>query len=414
MKSLGVIVEYNPFHNGHLFHLTQSKEAARADVVIAVMSGQFLQRGEPALVSKWTRTKMALASGVDVVVELPYAFATQKAEVFASGSISILSALKCDTVCFGSEQGKIEDFYRTLHIMEEHKDSYDRNVQRYMKEGYSFPKASSLAFIQLTEDKEHILDLTKPNNILGYHYIKAIMEQNSSLKGLTIERTAAGYHDPTFNETSIASATSIRKHIFGNNGDFEKVQRFVPPKTYELLSLYYKQTGSFHRWEDYFTLLKYRILCSTSSELAEIYEVEEGLENRLQQTIKESHSFHEFMTRLKTKRYTWTRLQRVCTHILTNTKKEVMLAVSAKKQSEYIRLLGMSQKGRAYLSKVKKDLDIPLVAKVSGINSTMLEMDVRATQTYAMKFDEPSRSHWMQQEFSRPPIRYHEEEETFD
>ncbi len=413
MKSLGVIVEYNPFHNGHLFHLTESKRKTGADVVIAVMSGQFLQRGEPALVSKWTRTKMALSNGIDIVVELPYAFATQKAEVFASGSISILSGLKCDSVCFGSEQGNIEDFEQTIRLMDDQKEKHDLLVQEFIGQGYSFPRASSLAFLKLTENSDQVLDLTKPNNILGYHYVKAIHEQKSSLQPSTIERTGAGYHDPEFNDTPIASATSIRKHLFDHSGNIEKVQRFVPEKTFDLLGHYLHHVGSFHQWEDYFSLLKYRILCSTPSELAEIYEVEEGLENRLIHTMKESLTFHEFMTKLKTKRYTWTRLQRMCTHLLTNTKKDVMLNVSSSKRSEYIRLLGMSRRGQHYLKLIKKEVELPILSKVSGVKSHMLDMDIRATNTYALKFPEPTRSEWMLQEFSKPPIRYDEADGRF-
>ncbi|WP_078381004.1 nucleotidyltransferase [Sutcliffiella halmapala] len=408
MRSLGVIVEYNPFHNGHMFHLEQSKQTTEADVVIAVMSGQFLQRGEPALVSKWTRTKMALVNGIDIVVELPYAFATQKAEIFASGSISILSGLNCDTVCFGSEQGNIQDFENTVALMKAKKNDYDHLVQKYSQQGYSFPKASSLAFKELTQT-EQVLDLTQPNNILGYHYVKAIHEQESSLQAFTVERTNAGYHDPKFNDTSIASATSIRKALFENNGNIEKVQHYVPEGTYQLLSHYQKSASGFHCWEDYFKLLKYRVLCSTPSDLAEIYEVEEGLEYRLQQSMKESKTFQEFMTLLKTKRYTWTRLQRMCTHLLTNTKKEIMVSTSANKKSEYIRLLGMSQKGQAYLKQIKKDVGLPLLSKVSSMDNKMLDMDIRATNTYAMKFAEPARSEWMQLEYTRPPIRYDEE-----
>lgn len=412
MKSLGVIVEYNPFHNGHKFHLEQSKKATGAEVVIAVMSGQFLQRGEPALVSKWTRTKMALINGIDIIVELPYAFATQKAEVFASGSISILSGMHCDTVCFGSEQGNIGDFERTLAIMENKKQEYDLLVQAYSQEGYSFPKASSMAFTEITKN-DMVLDLTQPNNILGYHYVKAIRDQNSPLQAFTIERTNAGYHDPDFNTSTIASATSIRRALFNHGGQIENVQQYVPEGTYHFLAHYQRQAGGFHRWEDYFHLLKYRILCSTPSELAEIYEVEEGLEYRLQQSMKESHSFEEFMTKLKTKRYTWTRLQRMCTHLLTNTKKEAMQRITSTKKSEYIRLLGMSKKGQSYLKHIKKYTTLPLLSKVSSMENVMLDMDIRATNTYAMKFPEPARGEWMQLEYSKPPIRYDEEKNTF-
>ncbi|WP_096154746.1 nucleotidyltransferase [Bacillus sp. FJAT-45066] len=411
MKTLGVIVEYNPFHNGHLFHLQQSKKQTDADIVIAVMSGQFLQRGEPALVSKWTRTKMALLNGIDIVIELPYAFATQKAEMFANGAISILSSLKCDFVCFGSEQGNIQDFEITYELLKSEKETYDRLVQKFVKEGNSFPKASNLAFLQFTNEKVP-LDLTKPNNILGFHYVKAIKEQNSKVVPSTIERTVAGYHDEHFHSSPIASATSIRKHLFETN-TIEEIKNYVPIKTYEQLLEYKKHHSTYHRWEDYFSLLKYKVLSSSISELADIYEVEEGLENRIQEIIKNSTTYHEFMTKLKTKRYTWTRLQRMCTHILTNTKKQEMKMVSKDNRSNYIRLLGMSKAGQDYLNSIKKELTVPLVTKIGRNADHMLELDKRATVAYSMSLIEPVRSNFINKEFSQPPIRFDEESQTF-
>jgi predicted nucleotidyltransferase len=176
MKAVGVIVEYNPFHNGHAYHLQAAKETAHADLAVAVMSGNFLQRGEPALVSKWYRTKMALLSGVDIVLELPYQFATQKAETFANGAVSVLDAIGCHSLCFGSESGDISTFQQTVDYMDLHKDCLDEKIKMNIKTGVSFPKALSLSF-QSMSSTENLLSLDKPNNILGFHYVKALKRQ---------------------------------------------------------------------------------------------------------------------------------------------------------------------------------------------------------------------------------------------
>lgn len=216
LKAVGLVVEYNPFHNGHLYHLEASKTASEADAVIAVMSGNFLQRGEPALVSKWARTKMALKQGADLVIELPYAYATQKAETFADGAISILEALGCSSVCFGSENGEISPFLETAELLNSHHAEYQQLVKQFMKEGMSYPSAQTSAFLALETDSRP-LDLSLPNNILGFQYVRAIQKQKASIRPLTIKRTAAGYHDEDFNSSPIASATSIRKALFQMN-----------------------------------------------------------------------------------------------------------------------------------------------------------------------------------------------------
>jgi predicted nucleotidyltransferase len=167
MKAVGVIVEYNPFHNGHAYHLQAAKELAQADLAIAVMSGNFLQRGEPALISKWYRTRMALLNGVDIVLELPYRFATQKAETFANGAVTILDAIGCHSLCFGSESGDISSFFETVDYLDTHKERFDEKIKMNIKSGVSYPKALSLSFQSLSSP-ENILSLDKPNNILGF------------------------------------------------------------------------------------------------------------------------------------------------------------------------------------------------------------------------------------------------------
>jgi predicted nucleotidyltransferase len=401
MKAVGVVVEYNPFHNGHLFHLQQAKEQTGADISIAAMSGNFLQRGEPALVSKWARTNMALEAGVDIVFELPYRFATQHAEIFAEGAVSILTSAGCDVLCFGSESGDMEAFNKTIAFLEENHEEFQESIRFYTKEGYSYPKSIALGFQSLAPS-ESFIDISKPNNILGLHYIQAIISQKSSMKAETITRKNAGYHDQHFASATIASATSIRKALFGAAGEIESIKQYVPETTYDQLINYRDHYGGFHSWENYWTLLKYKLLQSNSSELREIYEVEEGLENRLLAAAASSGSFQQFMKDIKTKRYTWTRLQRVCLHILTNTRKETMN--TSQKTVNYLRLLGATEKGRSYLNYMKKDFSIPLVSKLSAFSDPDIELDIKASRIYALGQKDHGQEKLLAEEFGRPPI----------
>jgi predicted nucleotidyltransferase len=401
MKVVGVIVEYNPFHHGHAYHIKKAKEMTGADVVIAAMSGDFLQRGEPALVSKWTRAEMALHGGIDLVFELPYAFAVQKADTFANGAVSLLAAAGCNTICFGSESGTIDDFYGTYHFLNKNQAIYNENIQKYSELGYSYPKSLSLAFQELSLG-ENFLDLTKPNNILGFQYVRASEEQQHKIKMLTIERKNAQYHDDHFASTTIASATSIRKAIFSENANIESIQSYVPKHTQSLLQQYVEQYGAFHRWDMYWDLLKFNLLQTNQTELRNIYEVEEGIENRILKLAVKCESYIQFMEELKTKRYTWTRLQRTLTHILTHSTKTEM-SMNQEKVS-YLRLLGMSENGRAYLNQYKKKCTIPIVTKRATYNHPQLEVDSRAARIYALGLPEKNRQLAIDLEFTQKPI----------
>ncbi|CAM3751800.1 nucleotidyltransferase [Mesobacillus thioparans] len=401
MKAVGVVVEYNPFHNGHLFHLQQAKEQSGADIAIAAMSGNFLQRGEPALVSKWARTKMALDAGVDIVFELPYRFATQHAEIFAEGAVSILTEAGCDTLCFGSESGDLEAFRQTVRFLEANNDLFQEKIRFYAAEGNSYPKSIALAFQSLAPS-ESFIDISKPNNILGMHYIQAMLRQESQMTAQTITRKSAGYHDEHFASATISSATSIRRALFGASGEMEAIRQYVPDSTYRQLISYKEEFGGFHSWENYWPFLKYRLLQSTPEELNEFYEVEEGLENRLLAAAAAANSFQQFMESIKTKRYTWTRLQRVCLHILTNTRKDQMK--TAKYKVDYLRLLGASEKGRAYLNIRKKDLSLPLVSKLSAFSHPDLTLDTRAARIYALSQNGSGQEKLLAEEFAQPPI----------
>ncbi|TKH91388.1 nucleotidyltransferase [Bacillus cereus] len=402
-----MVVEYNPFHNGHLYHVQQTKKLTQSDIIIAVMSGPFLQRGEPALISKWYRTKMALANGVDLVVELPYVFATQKAETFANGAISILNALRVSEICFGSEDGQIENFYNTISVQKNEEETFNYLVKQFMDAGNSYAKATSDAFSHILTSEKNI-DMSQPNNILGFQYMKAILSQNSSIQTQTIKRFASHYHDETFNDQHIASATSIRKQLFSEEGSFTTIKPFLPQATTSLLANYKQNYGILHNWEQYFSFFKYRLITMSPGDLRHIYEIEEGLEHRILSKIQNSCSFYSFMEALKTKRYTWTRLQRACTHILTNTTKEEIRSANIEQHAPYIRLLGMSQKGQTYLSKNKKKIELPILTHTKTFDHAALDIEKKANSVYFSIMHEPLRTQLLKQDITHHPIRYDE------
>ncbi|OIJ17730.1 hypothetical protein BKP45_19370 [Anaerobacillus alkalidiazotrophicus] len=401
MNVTGVVVEYNPFHNGHKLHINETKQITDADLIVAIMSGNFLQRGEPALISKWARTKMALNQGVDIVLELPYVYATQHAELFANGAISILNGFGANSVCFGSESGDIKDFHRLIKFINENETTYRESIRDALKKGVSYPKALSFAFKKL-KNHNQVLDLSLPNNILGYQYVKAIYEQKANIKPFTIKRKEAQYHDKEIPKQSIASATSIRKKLVKEQDHLNSINHVVPSTTYDELVQYRKMYHNFQDWERLFPYLKYKVLTSSPIALANIYEAEEGLENRLSQTINEATSFQSLMEKIKTKRYTWTRLQRFCLHTLTNSTKEEMSAIND--TTPYIRVLGMNQKGRKYINNQKKYLELPLISTISKINHPFINIEKRATSCYSLGYSPIIQAKLIKEEYAHPPV----------
>ncbi|MCT2538074.1 nucleotidyltransferase [Aquibacillus koreensis] len=380
MKACGLIVEYNPFHNGHQYHLDQAKKVTNADCMIAVMSGNFLQRGEPAIIDKYARTKIALQQGVDIVIELPFVYAVQHSDLFARGAIMTLDALKTSTVCFGSEHGEVNDFIEAYHILELHKDQFHKDLKEELTTGKSFPEASKNAYstIGLTKGK---VDLSQPNNILGFGYVKGIFQTNTPITPVTIKRYKNDFHDQDIAH-SIASATSIRKELLAYGKLTSKAVSTLPDMTQKALDQYLLSNGIWHEWEKYFPLLQYRVLTMSHEELRTIHGVNEGIEHRLKRTASQVDSFKNWMETLKTKRYTWTRLQRVFVHILTNTKKDLIQSLLHADEAPYVRLLGMTQKGRAYLKEKKKQIEQPIITGFKKDPGPVLQAEERATDAY--------------------------------
>lgn len=407
MRVAGVIVEYNPFHNGHLYHLQETRKHTKPDVVIAVMSGNFLQRGEPALLSKWIRTRLALQAGIDLVVELPYAYATQKAEIFAWGAVSILNALGVTHLCFGSEAGDIRPFHRTMDYLEKHQIVYRERLKENLAKGVSYPKAASAAFQAVQAEEGGLIDLSQPNNILGYHYVQSARELKSPMQVMTISRKKAGYHEPDIVDAHIASATAIRKALFERSESWETLSRLVPSYTYEALRTA-AENDCLNSWESFFPFLKYRLTTDSLEDIKAIYEAEEGLEYRLKESLRSMNQFQDWMRQIKTKRYTWTRLQRLCTHILTHTSKVDMAYAARKEQPKALRLLGMNEIGQAYLGQLKKRLTLPVISNINRTNARWIDLDIRAASCYNLVHGSDGIS-----EYHTRPIRYHAQNDGF-
>lgn len=402
MKACGVVVEYNPFHNGHLYHLNAAKRITGADCMIAVMSGNFLQRGEPAVIDKFHRAKAAILQGVDLVFELPFPYAVQSSELFAKGSIQTLHAAGANFVCFGSESGDIELFLQAYEIRKKESARYHEVFKTYLNKGLSFPEANRRAYQEIGLGGDSI-DYSQPNNILGGSYVKEILDHSLDLSPVTIKRKNSGYHDTAISG-NIASATSIRKTLLEESSLSAEILQTIPESTAAQMNAYKQTAGIWHDWEHYFPLLHYRVMTMDVKELEHIHGVEEGLEHRIKQTARSASSMSEWISLIKTKRYTWTRIQRTFVHILTSTTKADIAKIRNIPDVPYIRVLGMNQKGRAYLNKVKKNLPVPLISRIYGSPDPVLKMEEKAAHAYYAVLQPAARNTLFDQEQKGPVL----------
>lgn len=400
MHACGLIVEYNPFHNGHVYHIQEARKTADADCMIAVMSGDFLQRGEPAIIDKFHRARAALETGIDLVLELPYPYAVQSSDLFAKGSVQTLHQAGVDSICFGSESGDISHFITSYEIFKENEAIFKDILQIGLQKGLSFPEASRHAYEKIGLSAGDI-DLTKPNNILGFSYVKEILEQLLPIKPLTITRTSSGYHQQTITD-SIASATSIRKELLTHESLTPAANAAMPDATIKQLKDYITNASSWHSWENYFQIVHYRVMTMSERELANIHGVDEGLEYRIKKTAKQAESIHDWIEKIKTKRYTWTRLQRIFVHILTNTKKADIKEIESASTIPYIRLLGMTKTGQNYLNGIKQNKDVPIITGFSRKNHPVLQMEEKAVNAYYSILSPKNRQKLFKQELQAP------------
>ncbi len=382
MKKVGIIAEYNPFHNGHLYHLNKVKEMFPDAYIVLVMSGNFTQRGDVSVINKWDKTEIALYYGVDLVVELPFVFATQGADIFARSSIEILDKLDVDYLVFGSESNDINKL-TTLAEAQTNNKKYDNLVKEYLSEGVNYPTALSKALTDITGIK-----MDKPNDILGITYIREIIKQKSKIKPFTIKRN--NDYNAKELEDFYSSATSIRYALKTD----DDVSNVVPEYTTRFLN------KKLMFIDNYFNLLKYNIVINNNLDL--IQTVDEGIHNRIKKYIVTSKSLDELILKVKTKRYTYNKLNRMFTHILCNFTKEEAESFD---KIEYIRVLGFNSNGRLIIKDIKDDIDIPIITNFSDIKSRMLDIEFRSTCCYASILDEQDKIKMIESEYKNYPVQ---------
>lgn len=416
MKTVGIIVEYNPLHNGHLYHFQQSKIRSGADQVIAVMSGHFLQRGEPAIADKWARTEMALAMGVDIVIELPVAYAVQPAEWFAYGAVGLLDATGVvDALCFGSEHGELPKLMQLAQLLHEEPAQLRASVRAELQRGVSYPAAYAAAAGQcaaeaaLQGDGDIAALLGQPNNALGLHYLIALLRLQSDISPLTVARQKAGYRDEHISDAEIASATALRRMLAEHGGDLAPIAPFVPPATLRILQREQAAGRGAMSWDAFGTALFHTLLHQDARSISEHHEVTEGLEHRLKQALPAlpSLTVPSLLQALKTKRYTHTKLQRMLVHILLNHRKALLSPDRLAHGISYIRVLGFSKQGQALLKRMKQCAKVPVITNVpQASNDAYLELDIRATSIYSSSLPvQPTQPRLLFRDYYEPPIR---------
>jgi predicted nucleotidyltransferase len=385
MNVLGIIAEYNPFHNGHLYHLQESVRLTEPDFTVCVMSGDFMQRGEPAMANKWVRASAAIKNGVDLVLELPFAYACNNAEFFAMGAVDVLNRLGCVThLSFGSEAGELSSLKRAAEYLACESEELKNSIREHADQGLSFPKARYEA-VKKCMGTGYSDVLKSANNILAVEYLKQLHLSGSAMTPVTVKRYGTGYHDKNIFE-DIASASAIR-HKLGQDGRLKDVSGLIPVETYQVLQNIDRVVNI--SFNDFYKLLIYKILTSEGSQLGTVLSATEGLENRVKKAASESVDMDSLIKAILSKRYTLTRIHRLLTHTLVGLDKQSFQYLQDRRIN-YARVLAFSKKGAALLKQIKKEErnTIPVLTNINREISRdseewkLLKYDIAASDIY--------------------------------
>ena len=365
MEKIGIVAEFNPFHNGHIYLIDKVKKMYPDSLIVVVMSSCFTERGEFSYLTKWDKTEIALNHKVDLVIELPFYFATQASDIFSTYAVSVLEYLGMDYLIFGSETGDVE-ILKTLASTTLYNEEYDKLVKSYLKLGNSYPASISKALYNLTNIK-----LINSNDILGVSYIKAIMLNDYNIKPLCIKRTNNYLSNKTTGKVS--SATSIRElYLKGEN-----ISEYIPNDTLKLLNI------DKNYLDNYFKLLKYKLITEINN--LDIYlDVIEGIDKKIKKVIIDTNSYSELVEKLKSKRFTYNKINRMFLHILFNIKK------TDKYDINYIRVLGFNSKGRDYLKYIKSEITTPIITNYKEIKDPILNLERIITIMYLNIINRPN------------------------
>ena len=358
MEILGIVAEYNPFHNGHLYQIQKIKEKYPDSILVAVVSSTFTQRGTVSILNKWTKTKIALDNHIDIVIELPFVYATQSSDIFAKGAVALLNKLKVTRIIFGTERDNLNELSLSADIQLNNKE-YHKLVKLYLSKGLNYPTATNKALEDLTGQV-----VTTPNDLLALSYIKEIKSNNYQIKYENIKRTSS-YHGTEINN-NITSASNIRK-LYQENKDIDNLIPYSKEQLYKV------------DMNKFLPLLKYQIFLNQDN-LNKYQTVDEGIEGRIIKYITKSSTYEELINNIKTKRYTYNKISRMLLHILISFTKEEAQNINI----DYIRLLGFSPNGKNYLNKIKKELDVPLITGYKKNISKVLDIELRTTKIYTL------------------------------
>lgn len=408
MKALGVISEYNPFHFGHSYHLHKAKEASGLDTIVCVMSGNYVQRGEPAIFDKWSRAEMALCQGIDLVLELPVLYATHSAYWFARGGIETLYKTGIVThLTFGVETHKPELLFQAAELLASETSDFQASIKTALKKGLSFPKARAKVLDTLLSSSESV---DSPNNILGISYLQVLNERNIPLIPVPIIRKGLGYNENALIRDKLPSATAIRRILNSTTTeDLAAIVDFVPSEILAIIKREIDQGRGPILPDSLNNQFMALLRKSKADDLRNIVDVTEGLENRILHKAQSAVSYKDFLDRLKTKRYTYTRLQRFLIHLLLDYTKEKEKYLNS--GPPYLRVLGFSSKGRKLLKKIASEVNIPLITKAAHAEKfiqsdhhfrVFWEMDTLATDLYSLLYPNTSARTGRQDYYRKP------------
>jgi len=386
MNISSIIAEYNPLHKGHIYHINKTKEISNSEGIICIMSGNYVQRGVPAIIDKWSRAKAALQCGVDLVIELPAVYSLSSAEFFAFGAVSLLDNLGVvDTISFGSELGEIEFIKTVSKILLEEPADFNKNLKEYLSKGYAYPSARSKAIIdylnainQNTTETESILNSS--NNILAIEYCKSLLKLNSPIKPITVKREGGSYNSAELDEV-FSSATSIRKYLKEHN-NIDELNNHIPEATLQAIKKYVSADYPLTYEEYMFPFIKYKCFTGENN-ISNIPDASEGLDNRIYKLISSSENYNELVSKIKSKRYTYTRISRILCQYFIGF--EHFDSYRLRTEScPYARVLGFNKTGMKILKHIKGNSSIPIYTKLPRHMDDCLKLDIQATNSYSL------------------------------
>ena len=389
MKICGLITEYNPFHNGHIHHMKEAREITGCDYLIVVMSGNFVQRGTPAIIDKYERCRMALEGGADLVLELPVLFASATAQVFAQASINLLNQLGCvDYVCFGTENGDLSPLQKIADFLNNESESFREEIRLLARSGLNYPTARAIALDNHFGDQIDNLEemIEKPNNILGIEYLRALKMLNSSMTPVTVKRWTTEYHEENAYYSDVASATALRNMLYEEDG-FERIVPYVSPFTAREFALQYGVSTPI-RANDFSEILQYRLEMERDH-LTDYLDFAPELQERVDKLLPDVYDFKEWSAALNAKNFTHTRINRALLHLILNIKATDLEEYRDEDYCMYARILGFRRNSSALLSEIKDSTPLPLISKMADAKNILtpkalklLKIDVDTSNIY--------------------------------